>query len=1395
MAEAIQDKQEELVQTATRTYTMDEFVALPKEEVKAMYEREEIDGWQAKDYITLNLLEKGPGLLGLKEDQARYAYERGFITPFMGKLYKQYQSVRGDALEAQEKIDRINTDGYPSLWSEFKNRVTGLVGFTDKGELESKVRNFQKQKTEAEHVLKALANGYDLKQYREEMRGLDAPLLDPTDLIADIMTGGLYGLAKAGGKGVARSVGKEAAKDAGLSLTAMTAMETASQLGAGGAVEMLSGLITPMGVAVLFGMGGRKARAWYRALRQNNPEVADQVEGIARAFPEGNLRSIIEEAEEIRAVDNEPKTVKQTVTDYVDETIEEPIPETPRLFDGEAVAGTYNKLKSDSGYSNVPIADLRDALGVSQDEMAELLKELGRKGKAVVTKGDWSLSDDHLRSGAVKIRDHTYLLVKLNKGAKEAIDELYPKGQGGTRTKTIRKAVQKEVELEQAEGPVAHKTPDITEGSTKAEPENVQSRASERVETPTEGVVKPGNNTTQVRAIVKALRSGETGGEKSRLAELMEKAGSEDSAEILDAVTEQFAKEIDKARGGPLKTRKGGHKSRKTMKGMNQQAHAEIRKLSETTGFEENRLKAALGFMQGEAEKMKNAYARARAANLIFTKYADEVYEMATKGQRTFEEELRVLEHIRILAEMQQSIYQIRAEFGRGLKAYDLPWKKSRFDFSSIPVEELNALKKSDQVKVRRAIDHFKKGKGDTQKLLLRARNIDRSGFLLGLLELQQAAMLSHPVTQMRNLIGNTIGASIRQITRRASTNIVAYTKAKGLFARDGLIMQRNHFQNVALKTGLINAFRVPSVATGKLSGSLLNAARHPIRFAKGTRLEEAGTFWRALWTGQAQLDSAEVGKLETQHAGIIPDDVGDIPFFGKKIRDRVGEEGIFIPKALKLPIGKIIRLPFHALTAGDELFKSIGYWSEVYDQSFRAALKDPDINMQNLEIDVTDRIRSLGEAGKGNPELHMAGIREARYDTYTSDLDQITELGNKFLNTPVIGPLVRLTGIPFYRVLVNLTKFSLQQTPLGLAAKWQREVMKNGDWLQKTELMSRWAMGLGTLGVAAALYESEMLTGKLDESNYYTQRDAGASEYSMVLPDGQLISYKEIEPLALLVGTAANISRAYDLVEEYQLGNDAEQELEEVIMGFLTAFADPIQENTFAQSVKDLTLLVTDPERMNTQRWTTEQIAKFYPRLIDFAMELADRKDIMREARDPLEAWYAKWGSVMAKPKRHIIYGNVIEREPRFLGILNQRELKDDDPVMMELLRLGVDVRPFQDEMSYANGQQVELDKDQIEEIWENLAELPVKEHLTAYVQSSGYQEIGSDVEKANQLKRLIQMFRSAAKGKFKGENEDFCEAGQCKLERELDAIAGYEQSYNAEAKVNYWLNQFIDE
>ncbi|MBP1737995.1 MAG: hypothetical protein H6Q48_288 [Deltaproteobacteria bacterium] len=93
--------------------------------------------------------------------------------------------------------------------------------------------------------------------------------------------------------------------------------------------------------------------------------------------------------------------------DRTETTLPTRVPGRPEVLDA------YRRVKERLGYSNVEISELQKEIGVPMDHLKAFLLDENRGGSAVLSLGDWSLSSEETRSGAIELLGKPHLLVKL----------------------------------------------------------------------------------------------------------------------------------------------------------------------------------------------------------------------------------------------------------------------------------------------------------------------------------------------------------------------------------------------------------------------------------------------------------------------------------------------------------------------------------------------------------------------------------------------------------------------------------------------------------------------------------------------------------------------------------------------------------------------------------------------------------------------------------------------------------------------------------------------------------------------------------------------------------------------------------------------------------------------
>ena len=812
----------------------------------------------------------------------------------------------------------------------------------------------------------------------------------------------------------------------------------------------------------------------------------------------------------------------------------------------------------------------------------------------------------------------------------------------------------------------------------------------------------------------------------------------------------------------------------------------QLQKLANLTGGKAIDVQHALGFAGEIAAQSKELRTKARALFTLFGTYEAQVSKMAkSENIRSFEDEMRVIQHINNLGSMSQAVLGVRAEYGRCLnmlRSDAEPFMKSNWDIKSIPNKQLGDIERAERMKVQDAIQHFRNAKTPKERIN-RAKSLQRNPILMGILEAQQAALLSHWKTQAVNLMGSSYAFINRTYAQSVATGIDAWMKADSW--RKPFSFETTRFNEMrtyaaGINSAMLELFRLP------LKEMSIKA---PIKTIKAVgKSKRSGSFWRTLWSGQGQIDPYVQKWTDETKAGIIPD-LG-IPKYKKTPANVEFMGKMWQWKGTMLPLGTIIRTPFNGLVAGDEIFKTLNYHVERNKLLFRNVYGSGPKNWDAVK----SRMATLMD--ENNPafmDIHYGAKKSMRYETFTSDLDNFTRYGEKALNTPYIGPVMKLTTMPFYKVVVNLPKYALQQTPLGALAKWQRDALSKGG-AERYEILARWALGSTMLVGAAALYENGMITGRQPHSQREAWKNNGIQPYAYLQekPDGSksTLSYGQLDPPAFLMGIGADLAQAYDLSAMAVMEPEAEIELNEIVLAWLTAFTEPLMSKTILTSASDTIKLVTEPDRMNIEKWGIKQVEKFIPRAFDMYNEVTDKSEYIYEVQSLMDAWYKKLNADQARKKRHSVYGTPVKRTPRWMGVLNKMDVPED-PVMAEMMLVGANQVKFPKTITRANVE-LELTPDERDDMIDIYASLDVKEALLDVIENPGYQSLKVHEARAKLLKGIITIYRKAAADIYLGETELKLDELKTKLRKKANQYTAYETTPSPDAKL-YKMLDFI--
>jgi hypothetical protein len=783
--------------------------------------------------------------------------------------------------------------------------------------------------------------------------------------------------------------------------------------------------------------------------------------------------------------------------------------------------------------------------------------------------------------------------------------------------------------------------------------------------------------------------------------------------------------------------------------------------------------------------EMMNKPFEVRAYRAFMQNFAEYTFENLTKNADTPEGQARFLQAFSLLYEMQRLVKGMSASAGRTLRAFQEVIEGSEGVYPQITKEQLEALVKADAAGIKKVMAKAAKIKTTSLRLLY-ARQAGKLRSFEALLELSQAGLVSGIPTQLVNVVSNLATLAYETFIHQASIGMYGWVKNEPEMYRRAFAWWHG------AHLGLADAVRLPKVFSTKLTPEDLAKIADPGTIDK-VKLwidkvvkedPECGTVWRALWTGKPVTDTL----------------------------DKVDERGA-LPEAFKgIPIGTLIKLPFRLLTAADELFKSVVYRSSLYSEAFnegwQMGLKGKELG-DFVETAATsiNYMRKTGALGTLSPQAygaHARAIDQARINTFTQPLGVsetstfFKRVGDVLSGIPImpsagndsrfglymsalpsaIGLLVRITAVPFYKILVNITRYTLQNTPLGLASKRFRDDFFSTDPIRKISAVNRIMLGTATIFGGAALYNAGYITGHIPQNQRDAANNVGILPYGVHVGD-KWIGYDRLDWFGSLLGIGANLSVAHELLEK--AGNDPEntEMFDDYLAKSLMVLSDTIVNKTWAQGVLELLNAVSNPERFGWKKWALGRAQAMLP----YGSALKN----IQKASDPLLRELVEWEDVLWSvldsskmiPKRHPVYQTPMDAEPRALGLFRMKE-QSKDPVLIELARVGANVEPLKRKQSF-NGLKVELSKEEFDELGQINESLAGQLREALLRQMEGLKQGTDDTFKAAEYLKTISQFRSIALGLFFERHQDvLVEKLKSKIDLQAAGLKGLEHLTN---------------
>ena len=406
---------------------------------------------------------------------------------------------------------------------------------------------------------------------------------------------------------------------------------------------------------------------------------------------------------------------------------------------------------------------------------------------------------------------------------------------------------------------------------------------------------------------------------------------------------------------------------------------------------------------------------------------------------------------------------------------------------------------------------------------------------------------------------------------------------------------------------------------------------------------------WHALKTGEPSDAMTKIESLN--HNAITADNVGvaNVAVLGKAV-DLLGEY--------------VIRMPGRFLTAGDELFKAVGYRMELRARAYRLA------ESEGLSGDaLTTRIAEILQTTPS--DIKAAAIDAARYQTFTNELGKTGKSVQTFASSTPVAKMV----IPFVRTPTNILKYTAERTPLALfGAETKAAIAKGGP--EGDLALARITMGTMIMGATAAYVQEGVITGAgpMNPNVNRLWREAGHQPYSIKVGD-TYYSYNRLDPAGMLIGLTA------DMTEILKYASDTEGEVDAMngVMAVGLATVQNLTNKTYvsgpAQLFKVLGQAQTDPEAANksSKNYLSRLATSFAPGTSLQAQITRTIDPTLREASGVVESLKRRTpGMSDTLPPRRNLFGDPIMLEGGlgwdFVSPVYRSTIKED-AVYRELL------------------------------------------------------------------------------------------------------------------------------
>ena len=722
----------------------------------------------------------------------------------------------------------------------------------------------------------------------------------------------------------------------------------------------------------------------------------------------------------------------------------------------------------------------------------------------------------------------------------------------------------------------------------------------------------------------------------------------------------------------------------------------------EANADKEDAWKIMLERRKGQPLNAEQSVALRRLWTATSEKLAD-VAELASKNPSP-ENLLMFRKMVAIQNMVQKEVISARTETARALSSWRIP--------TGSPIEMREQIVKllaenggeKKLTEFATAISKMAKD-GDYTAMAKMVADSDKPNFIDMLLEYRTSALLTSPKTHIVNIAGN-------------------------LLTLAGDVADRF----VAEQFARVNSW------LGMESGTVVGEAMAQFRGmigAIGDALILAKKNWQtgvSAYTGaKAELSGKQLGAIRS-----------GATLFGYEIK-----QDTLFGKAVDM-IGKLVRVPYQALSTSDEFFKTVAYRGEVRAQAYRQT-------MQELEAKTItkERVGARYQELIDNPpeNIRLEGQGKAQYLTFTNTPNFLAQQIQKITTN---YPLLKLV-IPFVRTPANIFDMAMQHTPLApLYKSFRADVMAGGA--RQEMALARMATGSSLLLAVGDMAMNGVITGGGPRNSAHRKalEATGWQPYSVKIGD-KYYSYSRLDPISTVLGLGADfIEITNNTYNEDDVDNEDTLSVASCVV---FSVANGLLSKNYVYGLAQFMENIKGGAR--TEKYIKDVLTSFVPNVSRDIRNLAD--PYARETFDLIDGYKNRLiGFSEDLPVKRDLFGRemsvVSGLGPAYDFLVPVRvSNKDAEPIDFEIVKQEVWVSMPRKTLSFGRGITIDL-KERLD-LYSRYVELAgnetkhngkgCKDYLNDFIKTPMYQKLtdGADGSKNTAIRKVINQFREQAK------------------------------------------------